>query len=65
MHIKLLRQFGQRLFPLDRRQRHLRLEGRSVVPTQGRLVLPNSGHFENEADVQRGAPTGVLDVFAS
>src|SRR4051794_35879314 len=32
---------------------------------QGCLVLSNSGHFEDEADVQRGAPTGVLDVFAS
>jgi len=39
-----------------------RFEG---ITSQGCLVLPNSGHFEDEADVQRGAPAGVLDVFAS
>jgi hypothetical protein len=30
MHIILLRQFGQRLLALDRRQRHFRLEGRGM-----------------------------------
>ena len=30
---ELLRQLGQRLLALDRGQRHLRLEGRRVVPT--------------------------------
>jgi len=38
---------------------------RAFSNPQGCLVLPNSGHFENEGDVKGGAPTGVLDVFAS
>jgi hypothetical protein len=32
MDVKLLRKFGQGLLALDRGQRHLRLEGRRVVP---------------------------------
>ncbi len=32
MNIKQLRQIGQRLFTLHRRQRYLCLEGRAVIP---------------------------------
>src|SRR3954467_10593341 len=32
MHVELLGQLGQRLLALDGRYRHLRLEGRTVVP---------------------------------
>ena len=43
VHVELLRQLGQRLLALHRSQRHLRLEGRRVVPARSsrhRLSLP-------------------------
>ncbi len=38
VNVELLRQLGQRPLALDGRQRHLRLEGRAVVPAR------SSGH---------------------
>ena len=36
-----------------------------AMPSQGCSVLSHSRHFEDEGDIQGGAPSGVADVSAS
>src|SRR4249919_3730226 len=63
MHVELLRQLRQRLLTLDGRYRHLRLEGRAVVPARSFRHGPSSVLGNPLADLERLHHSAPLPRF--